>query len=113
MATVLTKAYYAKDGTDSPDSESIKKDALSPTDSVVEVPTLGAPVAKEKPTFWRRPKHELDSIATQPSVFDDPITLERYRPPAVWENAHRFDPLARWTWREEYVSTSLDRRIRT
>jgi hypothetical protein len=58
--------------------------------------------------FWRRmAKHDLDAVATQPSVFDDPVTLELYRPPQSYENAHRFDPNARWTFREEKVSSSL------
>ncbi|OSD03364.1 MFS general substrate transporter [Trametes coccinea BRFM310] len=101
MSTVLAKTYFTKALSDSSETGSVKG-GLSPSDSVVEVPTLGAPVAKDKPSFWRRPKHELDSIATQPSVFDDPATLEKYRPPPSWENTHRFDPAARWTWREEY-----------
>jgi hypothetical protein len=55
-------------------------------------------------SFWRRmAKRDLDAIATQPSVFDDPVTLELYRPPQSYENAHRFDPNARWTFREEKV----------
>ena len=54
--------------------------------------------------FWRRTvKLDLDAVATQPSVFDDPVTLELYRPPPSYENTHRFDPNARWTWREEKV----------
>ncbi|KAI0778763.1 MFS general substrate transporter [Trametes elegans] len=101
MSTVLAKSYYTKAVSEGSDAGSIKG-GLSPTDSTVEVPTLGAPVSSQKASFWRRPKHELDSIATQPSVFDDPETLEKYRPPEVWENSHRFDPSARWTWREEY-----------
>jgi hypothetical protein len=75
-----------------------------------EVSPKGTPLVsqlhEDRPTtsFWRRmAKHDLDAIATQPSVFDDPVTLGLYRPPQSYENAHRFDPNARWTFREERV----------
>lgn len=42
----------------------------------------------------------LDEVATQPSVFDTE-QAEHYRPIASWENIEAFDPLFRWTWREE------------
>ena len=95
------------------DASSISGDEKGSKVSVVvkesTIPPLGAPVEDSDGNpftsiFRRKNKTELDSIATQPSVFDDPVSLESYRPPKEYENAHRFDPLARWTWREENVS---------
>ncbi|TFK56233.1 MFS general substrate transporter [Heliocybe sulcata] len=82
-----------------------------------ESPPLGVPKEPRTLGLWsrirqRRDRHDLDGIATQPSVFDDSVTLEVYRPPAAYENAHRFDPGARWTWREEWaVLRKIDLRI--
>ncbi|PWN49141.1 MFS general substrate transporter [Violaceomyces palustris] len=53
------------------------------------------------PSRRRRNKVDLDGIATQPSVFDDPEKSPFYQPHPKWENLHRFNPAARWTWREE------------
>ncbi|TDL21999.1 allantoate permease [Rickenella mellea] len=44
---------------------------------------------------------ELDSVATRPSVYDDPVLAKHYWPKDTYENLHRFDPGARWTFREE------------
>ncbi|KAL0068519.1 hypothetical protein AAF712_004233 [Marasmius tenuissimus] len=80
-----------------------------------EKPPLGVPLEGAGGnvwTRWRRTNIDLDSIATQPSVFDDPAKLNVYRPPPQYENAHRFDPNARWTWREEKrVVRKIDVRI--
>jgi len=88
-----------------------EKEVISPdgysTESEKPAP-LGAPIEERPEYLWQRvwrPKKDLDSIATQPSVFEDPKGLEAYRPPANYEHTHRFDPAARWTWREEHANS--------
>ncbi|KAG6358285.1 hypothetical protein INS49_014169 [Diaporthe citri] len=44
---------------------------------------------------------QLDEIATQRSVYDDPSISRFFTPTARYENLHRFGTEARWTWRED------------
>ena len=101
--------------------EPVKTETPRPSLAILNAPLIVEDVALSDPGqpkhFWSRVfrrdrtalRRDLDSIATQPSVFDNPDTLELYRPPASYENAHRFDPQARWTWREEQVKDTFIR----
>lgn len=107
MTTALPTLPRASLTTNSLD-EKEKGDLSIPSPSNDYVPPLGKPLDDGSDRIFQGVTNRwLDEIATQPSVFDDPLTLEVYRPPPQYENAHRFDPLARWTWREEKVRSFL------
>jgi hypothetical protein len=100
MSTVLVDLKQRSDSSSDSTSDKFKE----------EIPELGTPVdqyAGIRGIFHKANDRHPEAIATQPSVFDNPSTLEAYRPPAEYENQHRFDPFARWTWGEEKVRSSL------
>lgn len=69
----------------------------------VESSPLAETVEARKNWWSKKVKVDPNAIATQPSVYDDPAVAKYYQPRDDYENLHRFDPNARWTWREEWV----------
>lgn len=102
MSTVLTRDQpLAHKRVVAGGSGSGKDEPSTSTTSISEGLDLGVPL-HQKRFFWQRSKaYDPDAIATLPSVFDDPDTADKYHPRPDWENYHRFDPNARWTWGEE------------
>ncbi|KAJ7322864.1 allantoate permease [Mycena albidolilacea] len=89
------------------DSDSIVKDLPDDIKSIsTDTDDL---VDKEPPPFrwssWlfnrQALQHDPDAISTRRSVYDDPDLAAHYWPKKDYENLHRFDPKARWTYREE------------
>jgi hypothetical protein len=99
----------------SSDTDSITKRLLDQANSpLYSEEALGSNLAEEdEPTFklssWifsqqsRQNQVNDDTIATRRSVYDNPELASLYWPKKDYENIHRFDPAARWTYREEKV----------
>ncbi|KAF8201403.1 allantoate permease [Pholiota molesta] len=95
-----TSEYDGSSGKQSPD---IDTKSIRSTDSDDLVDAEPQPFQLFDYLFRRHlyKPQDLDAIATRRSVYDDPQLAPHYWPKANYENIHRFDIKARWTFREE------------
>ncbi|KAK9458707.1 uncharacterized protein V1516DRAFT_687820 [Lipomyces oligophaga] len=83
------------------------KEALNGEDAnILNIPKDWPELSSGRPKFrfWMsaaRKEHYLDCVATQQSIFDDPIKADALGLNALYEQIPSFDPMARWTLREE------------
>ncbi|KAJ5952232.1 uncharacterized protein N7479_010645 [Penicillium vulpinum] len=106
MATVYTAKKTPNE------SISVLKSTDTDSSTSLEIAPLGGPGEERRFWFQRGKGYNPEAVATQPSVYDNPDTAKEYQPRADWENLHRFDPSARWTWSEEYkLVRKIDLRI--
>ncbi|KAK3716312.1 hypothetical protein LTR37_006462 [Vermiconidia calcicola] len=61
------------------------------------------PIGPAISSFWKKKadRLNLEEVATQKSVFDNPNLATYFKPNSDYENVHLFDPSERWTWAEE------------
>ena len=103
------KANSTSSGSDrnSINNELAKEEAIRVKEKILDEHKAATPTDAINPPlagFWKRkPKRDPNEIATQISVFDDPVQAKYFKPSEKYENLHRFDPDFKWTWGDERV----------
>ena len=100
--SITSTSSLDKSGYQDPDK---KKPLSDSKDTLVEESDDQLEATRFISLFKRRERPDPNAIATRRSVFDDPVIAKHYWPTEKYENLHRFDVNARWTYAEERVSS--------